>query len=64
MLFLGTKSVRDLLLDMVCDETPFLTGAAHSGIVTGVRKVWSLVSEAVSEKCHQYPQYKLVLTGN
>jgi len=29
----GTKSFKDALIDMVCDDAPFLSGFAHSGIL-------------------------------
>ena len=59
----GTKSFRDALLDMVCDDAPFLGGAAHSGILKGAKRVWDLVVESVGEICSKYPDYRLVLTG-
>ena len=59
----GTKSIKDALMDMVCDDSPFLSGFAHSGILSGTRKVWSLVGQTVISACQQHPQYKLVLTG-
>ena len=60
----GTKSIKDALIDMVCDDSPFLSGFAHSGILSGTRKVWSLVGQTVISACQQHPQYKLVLTGS
>ena len=59
----GTKSLRDALLDMVCDDAPFLNGFAHSGILKGSRKVWDLVTDSVKESCNKYPEYHLILTG-
>ena len=59
----GTKSLRDALLDMVCDDVPFLGGTAHSGILKGAKKVWDLVADSVGEICSKYPEYRLVLTG-
>ena len=49
----GTKTLRDALLDMVCDDAPFLGGAAHAGMLTGARKVWDLVAD-----CRGYLQQK------
>ena len=63
-MYLGTDSLRDVLLDMRGKETTFLTGKAHTGIVKGVGKVWSKVGKVVAQASHQFPQYKLVLTGN
>ena len=59
----GTKSLRDALLDMVCDDAPFLDGSAHSGILKGARRVWDLVAASVGDTCNKYPEYTLVLTG-
>ena len=59
----GTKSLRDALLDMVCDDAPFLGGSAHSGILKGAKRVWNLVAESVADTCKKYPEYLLVLTG-
>ena len=59
----GTSSLRDALLDMVCEDAPFLTGFAHAGILTGARKVWSLVGDAVISACEQHPEYELLVTG-
>ena len=60
----GTKSMKDLLMDMVCDDSPFLSGAAHSGILKATQKVWALVEMKLVETCRTIPAYKLVLTGN
>ena len=59
----GTSSLRDALLDMVCEDAPFLAGFAHAGILTGARKVWSLVGDAVISACKQHPEYELLVTG-
>ena len=59
----GTSSLRDALLDMVCEDAPFLAGFAHAGILTGARKVWSLVGDAVISACEQHPEYELLVTG-
>ena len=59
----GTKSLRDALLDMVCDDAPFLGGSAHSGILKGARRVWDLVAASIGNTCNKFPEYALVLTG-
>jgi len=60
----GTKSLKDALLDMVCDDAPFIGGFAHSGILSGTQKVMSLVQEKIQDACKQYPEYELVITGH
>ena len=59
----GTKTLRDALFDMVCDDAPFLGGAAHAGILTGARRVWDLVADSVEDTFNKNPGYHLVLTG-
>ena len=59
----GTKSIGDCLLDLVCDDSPFLTGEAHSGILRGARELWTLVSASVVSAVTLYPDYDLILTG-
>ena len=59
----GTKTLRDALLDMVCDDATFLGGAAHAGMLTGARRVWDLVADSVEDTFNNNPGYHLVLTG-
>ena len=59
----GTKTLRDALFDMVCDDAPFLGGAAHAGILTGARRVWDIVADSVENTFNKNPGYHLVLTG-
>ena len=59
----GTKSIGDCLLDMVCDDSPFLTGHAHSGILRGARELWTLVSASVVSALTLHPDYDLIVTG-
>jgi len=60
----GTKSIGDCLLDMVCDDSPFLTGHAHSGILRGARELWTLVSASVVSALTLHPDYDLIVTGH
>lgn len=60
----GTKSIKDALMDMVCDDSPFLHGAAHSGVLKATEKVMELVEKKLVEACRTHPSYKLVITGN
>lgn len=60
----GTKSFGDCLLDMVCDDSPFLTGHAHSGILRGARELWTLVSASVVSAFTLHPDYDLIVTGH
>lgn len=59
----GTKTLRDALLDSVCDDAPFLGGSAHAGMVIGAGRVWDLVADRIKETLATYPEYDLVLTG-
>ena len=59
----GTKSMKDCLLSMVCDDSPFLTGHAHSGILEGARTLWSLVSAPLRSAISLHPQYDFIVTG-
>ena len=60
---LTRSGIRDAILDMVGEDAPFLTGFAHAGILTGARKVWSLVGDTVISACEQHPEYELLVTG-
>ena len=60
----GTFCLKDVILDMVCDDAPFLGGFAHKGIREGAEKVWSLASPAVLSAVQLYPSYTLTLTGH
>ena len=33
----GTYCLKDIVIDMVCDETPYFNGFAHKGILSGAR---------------------------
>ena len=59
----GTKTLKDTLFDMVCDDAPFLGGSAHTGMVKGARRVWDLVAASVEDTFNNHPGYDLVLTG-
>merc|ERR550539_440680 len=61
----GTYSIGDAILDIVCDEVPFLDGYAHHGMVDGathiLKKVMPMLRELLLDK---FPGYKLRITGH
>merc|ERR1712106_527540 len=60
----GTFSIKDVILDMVCKETPYLDGFTHEGILKGARKVWEEACDSVVSALNIHAGYGLVLTGH
>ena len=60
----GTFCLRDVLLDMVCDDAPFLDGFAHKGIREGAEAVWAASCPALLSALALHPSYHLHLTGH
>ena len=60
----GTLSLKDVLLDMVCEETTYLDGFTHKGILTGAKNVWSQACASVVSALNINPGYSLVVTGH
>ena len=60
----GTFCLKDVILDMVCDDAPFLDGFTHRGIRKGAEQVWEKSSPALLAALALHPTYSLVLTGH
>jgi hypothetical protein len=56
----GTCCLKDIVLDMVCDETPYLNGIAHKGILSSARKVLNEAHECLVNVFGDHPGYELV----
>ena len=53
----GTKSVDDVLTDLICDNAPFLSGEAHRGILKGAKRVLEKVEPIIRRECARRPDY-------
>ena len=60
----GTYCPKDVVMDMICDETPYLNGFAHMGILSGAQKVLTKADECLSSVLKEHPNYGLVVTGH
>ena len=60
----GTLSPKDVLLDMVCEETTYLDGFTHKGILTGARNAWTEACTSVVSALNMNPGFSLVITGH
>ena len=60
----GTYCLKDIVIDMVCDETPYLNGFAHKGILSGAKKVLNEAHECLVNVLGDHPGYGLVMTGH
>eukprot|EP00090_Calanus_glacialis_P013019 TRINITY_DN21635_c0_g1_i1.p1 TRINITY_DN21635_c0_g1~~TRINITY_DN21635_c0_g1_i1.p1 ORF type:complete len:358 (-),score=89.33 TRINITY_DN21635_c0_g1_i1:91-1164(-) len=60
----GTFSIKDAILDAVCDEVPFLNGFAHKGILVGAQRIITKVEDHIVNSLAEHPGYQLVVTGH
>ena len=61
----GTYSIGDAIIDIVCDEVPFLDGFAHHGMVDGAHRILNKVLPFLkSLLLDSFPGYKLRVTGH
>ena len=61
----GTYSIGDAILDIVCDEVPFLDGFAHHGMVDGANRILAKSMPVLrSLLLDRFPGYKLRVTGH
>ena len=61
----GTYSIGDAILDIVCDEVPFLDGFAHHGMVDGAHRILAKAMPILrSLLLDRFPGYKLRITGH
>ena len=60
----GTFSVKDVILDIVCDEVPFLAGFAHKGILNGAQRILAKVEDKLKKCLEENPGYRVVVTGH
>ena len=60
----GTFSIKDAILDAVCDEVPFLDGFAHKGILVGAQRIITKVQNQIVSTLTEHAGYQLVVTGH
>lgn len=60
----GTFSFKDIILDIVCSESPFLNGFAHEGILDGAMKILEIASDEIEAALNENEGYKLVVCGH
>ena len=60
----GTFCLKDVVLDIVCEDVPFLDGHAHSGILTGAHRILERAGHLITASLMLYPGYALTLTGS
>ena len=60
----GTFCLKDVVLDIVCEDVPFLAGHAHSGILTGARRILERAGHLISASLMLHPGYALTITGH
>ena len=60
----GTFCVKDIVLDIVCEDVPFLDGHAHSGILTGAKRILDRAGHLITAALMLHPGYALTLTGH
>ena len=51
----GTFSVKDVILDIVCEEVPFLAGFAHKGILNGAQRILAKVEDKLRKCLEENP---------
>ena len=56
--------LADIIVDVICDEEPFLNGFAHRGILRGATRIMKEGGEALKEALETHPGYRLVITGH
>jgi len=60
----GTFSLKDVVLDILCEDVPFLSGHAHSGILEGARRILERCGHMITASLMLNPGYSLILTGH
>ena len=60
----GTFSIKDVVMDVVCEEEEFLDGFAHSGFLNGSRMVLSKCSSVLEKALCDNFGYGLVVCGH
>jgi len=60
----GTFSPKDIILDAVAEEVPFLDGMAHKGILSGSKIILDKVLDSIISNLRMFPGYKLTITGH
>jgi len=60
----GTFDFKDVLIDLNSDDSPFLDGQAHTGILTGAKEILKKVKPILTQEMNKKPNYQLVITGH
>jgi hypothetical protein len=60
----GTFDLKDVLIDLDSEDSPFLDGYAHAGILTGAQEILKMAEPILSEEMKKKPNFKLVISGH
>lgn len=60
----GTFSLADVVVDIICDQVPYLDGFAHRGILSGANRIMTEGKETLKKAFEEHPDYRLVITGH
>lgn len=60
----GTFSFKDVIMDVVCEEHPFLDGFAHKGMLEGSMKVLEKSRRILQKTLRDHFGYTLVVAGH
>ena len=60
----GTKSHKDILIDLVCSEAEFLDGCAPQGMLMSAQKILDKCERKIAKALENNPGYKLIITGH
>ena len=59
----GTFSISDVVIDVVCDDEPFVDGFAHKGILRGAKKVFEETRFATDEGMNETVQFRHLISS-
>ncbi len=60
----ATLCPEDVVIDVMADPAPFLTGQGHQGMVSAVGRLMQETWTTVEDALQRYPSYQLLITGH
>ena len=60
----GTANKRDILADLVAEESEFLDGFSHKGMLDSAREILNQSIKVLQKAFEDHPDYRLVITGH
>ena len=60
----GTNDLRDVLIDLDVNETPFLDGHAHTGMLIGAKEILKRSEPILKKALENNPTFRLIVTGH